>query len=83
MPDVSFHFAREAIYVLNDDRADTIVFDLFASRRLAFLNANALRPAGAEMDLLGSRVLIDVFFLRVVEAYKGLYRLDDALRVAN
>jgi hypothetical protein len=37
----------------------------------------------AELDLFGSRVLVDVFFLRVVEAHEGFNRLDDALRVAD
>ena len=35
------------------------------------------------VDLIVSRVLVDVFFLCVVEAHKGLDRLDNALRVAD
>jgi hypothetical protein len=34
-------------------------------------------------NLIGSGMLVDVFFLCVVEAHKGLYRLDNALRIAN
>jgi hypothetical protein len=34
-------------------------------------------------NLTGNRVLVDVFFLCVVETHKGLDRLDDALRVAD
>ena len=42
-----------------------------------------LRTADTELDLPGSHVLVDVFFLCVMEAHKGLYRFDDALRVAD
>ena len=34
-------------------------------------------------QLFGSGMLVDVFFLGVVQAHKGLYRLDNALRIAN
>ena len=39
--------------------------------------------AKIKRNLTGSHVLVDVFFLCVVEAHKGLDRLDDALRVAD
>ena len=34
-------------------------------------------------QLFGSGMLVDVFFLGVVQSHKGLYRLDNALRIAN
>ena len=37
----------------------------------------------ASWTLIGGRVLIDVFFLCVVEAHEGLKQLDNALRVAD
>ena len=70
-----------------------------ASRNLILRRATineAMKPAartpncsGAKEDALlkrnltGGRVFVDVFFLGVVEAHKGLDRLDDALRVAD
>ena len=47
-----------------------------------------LRPLSFELltgnlGLFGSGMLVDVLFLSVVDAHKGLYRLDDALSIAN
>ena len=40
-------------------------------------------PLTEYLGLFRSGMLVDVFFLRVVDAHKALYRLDDALCVAD
>ena len=40
-------------------------------------------PSTEYLGLFGSGMLVDVFFLSVVYAHKGLYRLDDALCIAD
>ena len=40
-------------------------------------------PLTEYLGLFGSGMLVDVFFLSVVHAHKGLYQLDDALCIAD
>lgn len=47
------------------------------------LSAPLAPPQSTSWYLLRSRMLVDVFLLGIVETHKRLYRLDDALRVAD
>ena len=55
-----------------------------SQRDTAFLMRHGAKEGPLlKRNLTGNSILVDVFFLCVVDSHKGLYRLDDALCVAD